>query len=524
MKKKHYFLLIFILLSGLVLRLYHIEFGLPHSFYADEPEFTEPAIKYTYEIRNIIKNNDYYKLIPISFVYGTFPVYFYTLANMAFSKSLNLLSIGFDKFHLFVFFRVVNALISMMLVAGMGVLACKLFHKRKVLLLTLVLAALNWKLIVHAHYVNADIMQATLLLFSYLTLFLYYKKEEDSLFTVLTGLFLGLAVGTKITTLITFPLYLYIFLVKKDYKGLAGMSLTALAVYMVTNPFSFILSDRFSFRVLTMFTKEAGMVFDSVDLSPLKYVRALVYMSTPIVLLFSLYGKYKAVRNKENMHFHIFLISSVIVYLVFFSLQDRRVDRWLLPVLPIILLYAAYGIYAHKDVVKSKWMLTGVLFIVLLSYSYYPALLLEQFQRWTPKAAAYLWMQASIDPLKHVLVYTEEGLDPMNKLPEAKVYKIPVYASENAQFFTPDLTEYYQYVVISSRPLENHNRPAVRQQYPFYYDNWQEFEDKLADPKKFSLVKEFVLSKPNLIPLSDVFIYENLGEVKPLPIGPTNNP
>ena len=53
---------------GLLFRLYHIEFGLPHSFHADEPEIAEFAIKYTYEIRGIIENGDYYKLIPLNFV------------------------------------------------------------------------------------------------------------------------------------------------------------------------------------------------------------------------------------------------------------------------------------------------------------------------------------------------------------------------------------------------------------------------------------------------------------------------
>src|SRR3990167_4698419 len=96
-KKQLMLLLIIIGFTGMLFRLYHIEFGLPHSFHADEPEITEPAIKYTYEIFNIIRNNDWYKLIPVSFVYGTFPVYYFTVFTMAFSKSLNILNSPFDK-------------------------------------------------------------------------------------------------------------------------------------------------------------------------------------------------------------------------------------------------------------------------------------------------------------------------------------------------------------------------------------------------------------------------------------------
>src|SRR3989344_6028620 len=100
---------------GLFFRLYHIEFGLPHSFHADEPEITEHAIKYTYEFFNIIRNNDWYKLIPVSFVYGTFPVYFFTVFTMAFSKSLNILNVPFDKTSIFIFLRIVNSTVSFLI-------------------------------------------------------------------------------------------------------------------------------------------------------------------------------------------------------------------------------------------------------------------------------------------------------------------------------------------------------------------------------------------------------------------------
>lgn len=514
MNKKYFLIIVLILLTGLALRLYHIEFGLPHSFYADEPEISELAIKYTYEFRDIVKNNNYYKLIPISFVYGTFPAYFFTVANMGFSKTLNLLGIGFGKFELFVFLRVLNALVSFLIVIGVGTLADKLFKNKLVLVLGMLLTALNWKLIVHAHYVNADILQTTLLVLSYLTLFRYYKKGPDNLFTVLTGVLFGLAVGTKITTLLTLPLFYYIFLVKKDYRGLAGMTLTALAAFMVSNPFSFILSDRFFFRVMTMFTKEAGMVFDSVDLNPFKYLKIIAWISTPFIFLVSLYGKFEALKFKENKHFHRFLVANVVLYVLFFSMQKRYVERWLLPVLPIVLVYASFGFYKLQEKIKPKAVFALVFLMLMGTYLYFPALLIQQFDRWTPKSEAYLWMQKNIEADKRVLVYTEEGLDPMNKLPNSKVYKVTVYTDEGAQYFIPDNTEFYHYVVISSRPLENYKRAAVRNNYPFYYEKWHDFENILTDNNKFELINQFVLPKPNLIPLSDVYIYKNLGEVK----------
>ena len=517
MNKKHFFLIFCILLCGLVLRLYHIEFGLPHSFYADEPEFAEPAIKYTYEIRNIIKSGDYYKLFPVSFVYGTFTSYLFTFATMGFSKLNNLLGIGFDKTTLYVFMRSLNAVMSLLVVIVTAVLSFKISKKRLVFYTVLILGALNWKLIVHAHYLNADLMQTIMLSISFLTLFYYYKNGPDNKFSVLTGIFFGLALGTKVTTLLSLPLFYYVFGQKKDYMGIVGFtSVTALA-FLATNPFSFILGNRFALRILEMFTHEGGMVFDSVDLTLYKYFLALGFMTTPLVLFTSLTGIFKSIKSKVEYPFHYFLVGNIIIYLLFFTLQSRRVDRWLLPILPIVLIYAGMGMGILFERVKSKAVLAFVLVILVASYLYFPALLLTQFQRYTPKAEAYLWMRDNLDPAKRVLAYTEEGLDPINKLPESKVYKLPVYSTENAQFFSPAPTEYYHYVVISSRPMQNYKRTAVRNEHPYYFDKWDKFEKSLSDPEKYKLINQFVLPKPNLIPLSDVFIYENLGKIKPPP-------
>ncbi len=516
MKKKHYLLIFLILLCGLALRLYHIEFGLPHSFYADEPEFAELAIKYTYEIRNIIKNNDYYKLFPISFVYGTFTAYLFTFATMGFSKLNNLLGIGFDKTTLYVFMRSLNAVLSLLVVLSAAILSFKISKKRLVFYTVLILTALNWKLIVHAHYLNADITQTILLVISYLLLFYYYKQGPDNKFTVLTGIFFGLAFGTKITTLISLPLFYYIFWQKRDRMGMLGFSLVAGLAFMVSNPFSLILSERFSLRVFEMLTHEGGLVFDSADLTFYKYFLAMGFMTTPLILLTSVLGSYKSLRDKEEYPFHYFLIGNVLIYLLFFTLQSRRVDRWLLPILPIVLIYAGIGLDFMFEKIKNKFALSFVLLILVGSYLYFPILLLFQFQRYTPKAEAYLWIRDNLDQTKRVLAYTEEGLDPLNKLPASKVVKLPVYSAENAQYYSPKDTQYYHYVAISSRPLQNHKRPAVRNKYPFYYEKWRGLEEKLADPEQFKLINQFVLPKPNLIPLSDVFVYENIGEVKPL--------
>src|SRR3989339_1142151 len=115
-KKVFIIALTLITAAGIFFRLWHIEFGLPHSFYADEPEIAELAIKYTYEFKSIVAEGDYYKLIPVSYVYGTFPSYLFTFFTMGFSKISNVLGAPATKYDLYVAMRVFNALLSFLVV------------------------------------------------------------------------------------------------------------------------------------------------------------------------------------------------------------------------------------------------------------------------------------------------------------------------------------------------------------------------------------------------------------------------
>jgi hypothetical protein len=506
--------LIFIFLVGIFFRLYHIEFGLPHSFHADEPEIAELAIKYTYEIRDIVKNNNYYKLIPISYVYGTFPTYVFTLAVMGFSKTSNLLNVTFDKTTIYVFLRSLSAILSMLIIPVCSFLYYKIFKDKFGMFLTFLLLALNWKLIVHAHYINVDTVLTILLNVAFLTMYLYSKREKDTKYTILTGVFFGLAVGTKITTLITLPLFLYIFFRKKGYRELFAFLFIVFIAYAVSNPFSLIFANDFVFRIYRMKLKEGGLVFDSVDSNPFKYILGLGFISTPLVLLtalYGIYGKLACVRKRQLEPFdpiHTFLIGHVLIYLIFYSTSSRNVSRWLLPILPIVIIYSSYGLSQLRHLFKPKVFIIFLLF-ALGYYTYFPILLLTQFQRHTQKSAAYIWLKENTLSSSNKLAITQEGLDPLNKLEGILVKRYEVYESESAQFAVAPSPHGYDYVIVSSRPMENFKRPEIRKAYPFYYDSWQTFENILLDETKFILIKEFVLPKPNLINLSDVFIYKS---------------
>ena len=512
-KKPAIFFLVVLTALGLFFRLYHIEFGLPHSFHADEPEITEPAIKYTYEFFNIIKNNDWHKLIPVSFVYGTFPVYFFTVFTMTFSKSLNLLNAAFNKTDIFIFLRVINSFVSFLIVP-LGVFLYSKFFKDKLgTLITALLLAFNWKLIALSHYVNSDIILALLILSSVYLLCRYWERERDTKYTVLSGVVFGLAIGTKITALISLPVLALPFILKKDYKSLLGFLLVSLGAFAASNPFSIILAGDFKNRLFEMLYREGGLVFDSADYSKTKYIASLISLETTGVFLASISGGVIAIKKRNK--FAYLMLLNIIIYLVFFSIQSRRVDRWLTPVLPFCLIFSAYFFswVAQNLKLQSKLILgVFILFsgIIFSHYFYFALFLSSQYQKDTPKSAAYLWLRNKVEITDSVLAITEEGLDPINKIPGATVIQFNVYEADNAQYVYPPDPQLFKYIVIASKPMTYYKNEVVKQKYPFYFERWRGFENSLLNTKQFELIKEFTLAKPNLAQLSDVYIFNNV--------------
>lgn len=510
---------------GLGFRLYHIEFGLPHSFHADEPEIAEFAIKYTFELRSIIENKDYYKLIPLNFVYGTAPTYFFTFTTMVYSKTNNLLGVDFDKTAIYTYLRGLNAIISF-IIAPITVFIYYMLLKREDykrvnligLLIVAFLASFNWKFIVHAHYLNVDNFLTFFLVLSYLFAVLYYNRESDTKYTILMGIAFGLAFGTKVTALITLPFYLILFLSKRNVRNMFAFLFVTFGTFVVTNPFSLAFANDFAFRVLMLSVKENGLVFDSADLGVFKYIHGLNFIVSTLVLFAAVYGILIAIKSGIKFGLHFFFFGTAITYLVFYSLGTRRVDRWLLPIIPIVIVYAGFGFEVLREQKgKIKQGLTyALIFVTLVIYSYFPLVLLQQYGRHTPKSAAYVWMRDTIPDSANKLVITKEGLDPMNKLKGVHVLNFQVYESENAQYSLPESPLGYDYVVLSSKPIESFKNEVVSEKFDFYVEAWQDFENTILDPTQFRLVNSYVLPKPNLVELSDVYIYKNLNPIAPV--------
>ena len=517
--KKHHVPSVVLILSfvllGACFRLHNISFGLPHSFHADEPELVEPAIKYTYEIRNIIKTTEYFRLIPVSYVYGTVPTYAFTLLTMLYSKANNLFQLSFAKADIYIFLRTIMSLVSLLLiplVTEIYKIVSPIRMRRHSIdfVALLFFTAFNWKLIVHAHYINSDIVVTLFLTLSFLFFGKYLSKKSlpsAAKYTLYAALFFGLAVGTKITALLSAPLFLMFYFKRKDVTGVGVFILVVFGVFVLTNPFSWVFAHDFAQRLLEFRVKENGFVFDSVDANPFKYLLGLGTLLSPFVFFVSILGIFVSYKNKYAKDFGLFLLLNVCFYLVFFSLGTRRVDRWLLPILPIFFVYASIGLLSLKNLL-NRYAFFLLLIVLCSTYLYYPGLLLQQYAQNTPKSSAYIWARGNIDPLASKLLISKEGLDPLGKLSTVKKLTYQVYVSKGAQFDFPPDPLAFDYVILSSKPMDIYKKPIIKSSYPGYYSKWANFETTVQNKTNFELIASFSTPKPNLTNVADVFIYK----------------
>jgi hypothetical protein len=520
-KKIPLFTALVLLVVGIFLRFYKIDFGRPYSFIADETDIFDQVLKYSLNYKNIISNKNWEAFYPDSYVYGMFPTYFLTFTNIVFNKTSSMFnfSINYDSY--LIYLRVITSIVSSSLILITFLIYKKIFGDKKGAVLSSVIMALNWKLIFHSHYLNQDIYVTVLLPFSVLLLILYLQKHKLFYLIISSALF-GLAVGTKITALISIPVIITVLAMKKDLRGILFYIIVSLTFFSLSNPFSIINFDQFISRILEMRSREAGAVLSSVNTSPLKYVSAITsILSIPATIIFfiSLFIVFKKdIKNgKERYLEHVLLIGNIFIYLVFFSLNKRLVDRWILPIIPLTVIYTSYGIFKFGDIFKSnkcKFLITAVSLVSVLSICIYNSFLIySQLIQGDTKGRAYMWTKEYLKNEKsHVLVYTNKGRDPFHNLKGVDVILFQVYESKEAFSFYPKDPYEYDLVIIYSTMRKNFNNKYVIKNHPKYFKKWSDFILELEDSGNFYLISNFKSVKPDLFNVSDIEIYKKISD------------
>ena len=519
------------ILIGLFIRLYKIDFGLPLIFIADETDIYDEVIKFSLNYKFILRDGSINDFAPPTYVYGMFPTYFLTLCTMILNKTASIFNfhINYDFYHIYL--RIITALFSFSIPIFSYLIYKDFFEKGKGALTAFLLVLFNWKLLVYSRYLNQDIYLTSLVMVS-LFLFLKYLKSgttrNKSVFLILSSIALGFATGTKITALITVPIIVTLIFMKKNIKDVLLFILGVILSFSISNPFSIINFQSFISRVISMKTREAGAVFSSVNLNPFKYFVGLsniltlpifiVGLTTVLVLSIIFLKSSKSKRMGTYELSHIFLMGNVLIYILFFSLNKRLVERWVLPITPILIIYATYGVYSIDKFINSKnrqnIIRFSLLFIFSIFYTFYLITFFKQLNIGDTRLSAYNWTTELLDKPKNsnlkILVYTNKGRDPFVNINNCDVQMFRVYESENTINFKPKDPKDYDIIITYSDMENNYKNSYVSEKYPDYQELWLKFENEINNPNNFLLLKSYKTTRLDLMGLSNIYIYQNV--------------
>ena len=498
--KKYFFL--FLLSLVLTTRFLYLDFGLPLVFQADEVEMVEYSLKYSVNIRKIFEG-DFYFFKPFSFVYGSLPAYFNTILLVPFLKFTSVFDLSQDRLYIYLYLRSIYALLSIFACVGVYFLALELTKKNKIIAyIATLLFSLNYYFYWLSKYLNNDVLVVLFTIY-FLLFYLKFKSENNEKYFYLSMLFLGFGIATKVTFAIGAIYPIFDFLLKKNFRKIFISIGILFLVYLLTNPFTFLYPNEFIQRILEMRVKENGIVIDSYNTSYFKYLFSLTYLITIPVTIFGLFYISKKLIKKE-LDITIFIS---LFYIIFFSFSSRLVDRWLMPIFPLLIIYSLIFL----DSLKLKYIKI-LMIVAIFSEIVFKFLLtnIELSYNANLLNAFYTFRNTHSNEFKNVYVLTERGLNPFNSLKRTNLgidsQQFVPYVSENAFNISPNDVNLYDYVVYSSKVRSYFLNPYIYNLDSSFVERWEN-SYKTLNSGDFELIYSFETPFDSIINQENIYIY-----------------
>ena len=379
-----------ILLFGLILRIWGIRHGLPVAFHLDEyAHFTESAVE-------MFENglNPKYFQNPPAYTY---------LLHVLFAIAYGVSPIGSlgepvraafdgDPTTLYLIARLASTALGLA-AAWILYFAGKRLYGTAVGLVATAFLTFTFLPVHYAHIALNDVPMLFPLCIGLLGLAGIVTRGNLVDYAV-AGLGLGLATGTKYTAA---ALSVAIFAAwairawedreraKREFMYLVGAAAISLLAFVVSNPFAVLDADKFLGDLRRQSSLSSGVEKLGTDDTTgwIYYLKTLLWGFGALPFLMSIVGAVLALR-KDWRKALPFVLFTVIVWL-FMGNQVRFYARWLMPVYPVLALFAAYGVVEigrmiGRSIAERKTgdepgrqsrmtgiAIVGLLFVVLLS-------------------------------------------------------------------------------------------------------------------------------------------------------------
>ena len=409
--KRTYLTLFIIILVGIALRLYGINFGLPFLLHNDESIIVNYALSYG---KGDLNPHFFYLPPLLSYVLFFFYGVFYVGGLLA-GVFHNVGEFGTlflndpTVFYLIgrVLFGLIPGVISIYLIYSLA----KRCFSRLTGLLSAFFLSVNFLHVRDSHYVYGDIPLTMVILMYFIVLYDMFKSEKARSY-VYAGLLLGVGISIKynaaflavptllvmLTNLIFYRRHSFLEFIKKGLI-LTGASFLA---FFITNPFMFLEMETVLHEFRHALMMNLGVWFH-LNISILGSMGILMLIASGVGMAVAL------LRRKV---FPAILIVYAFLYYLILTRSSQPNPRYIFPILPVLLMFAAYFV----DVVvsrfrKGSWKVavgTGLV-IVLVFYSCLKVYYVDKlFAEEDTRALAYQWVVDNI-PAGSVIALDSTG-------------------------------------------------------------------------------------------------------------------
>ena len=430
MAKQTKIFLLSIVVAGLLLRLFSLNYALPIRFYGDEYVHLANALKML-EAKTAFLDFSYlpnlfaYLLIPLITLYGFLGAIFGYFEGLAGFREYVIL----NSENLLILSRLISVFFGGLTVYFIFKITKEFFNERAGLLAALILAILPLHLIQSQSGQFWNPLTFFILAAFYFLFKLFQTGERRWYFW--SALFIALGFGTGIYSLIVLPWFFlahFLFVRKnqrpfwsKDFIFSSLLFLAVVAFFAFSN----------SYATIRQLGRGLGTVLDAVGLSlPLSEIAAAhqnnnffaVLKNIAVVLWFNFYhllplifwGWWELVRKKEwwrNFSNYILFLFPLAYILVSAMVFNKTPDRYVLPVMPflvIVLAYALDRIFYHFPL--KPFFKTVLLVVVLAPQIYFTLSYSEKLLKTNTNLLAKNWLEKNVPAAGRLVLDNSERL------------------------------------------------------------------------------------------------------------------
>lgn len=478
--KNYQWLILIILIMALVFRFIGIFYAYPLSLGSDEMPTLNAGLKMIGTQSLIINAKGYYYPPLLAYIYLPFLAIFILLGffNDLFIDLIQLKKIVLLSPGVFIpLARFISVIFGTATVYLSYKICQQLFYNKKISILAALLLAVNFFHVIVSHFANSWTIQTFFILLVLFWSINYFQKSENKIFDfIIGGILIGVAFGINFIGIISyFWLILAYYLKNKNQGGIKiflkrNFILTNVIILLIVgicyflNPFG--LNNYFN-RLADInsgneaFSNAAFTGFFSLTtLTILIYYLKNIFFIEPVILIFSVFSGYALWKSQRTAFY--FLVPWVIIYFLSISSLTSPNIRYLLPVIPFLIMIVAFYLNYLSENISKKYI-SPILLAILIVYSLMFVVLFDlRMTRPDTRLLARNWV---INNIPSGATIKNEQLGESLSLIES---------SENLQFlqkYFPEMMSTKRYYLLS---LDQKNYPQ-----PNYFININNYENRV---------------------------------------------